>query len=263
MDYTCCICLDHFSPDERRRLEEELELSQTVQRALLPQQVPAIPGVDIAAFSRPAQIVGGDYFDFARFQDGTESLVIADVAGHGMASSMLMASVQTAFRTLTPASHSPADVLERLNHYFTHNINFTTYVTMYLGRFDPKNGKLSYANAGHNPPLVYHKRGGGESSASWLKPTAPSIGLVEGFQATETTIQMEPGDVMLLYTDGITESLSPQGEEFGQERLEDFLFGEAHLTAQEIVQALLQKLRSFTGSAPFVDDVTIVAWKVE
>ena len=117
MDYTACVCLDHFSDQERRRLEAELELSQTVQKALLPQHMPAIPGLDLAVFSRPAQIVGGDYFDFFRFRDGAHGLAIADVAGHGVAAGLLMASLQTALRTLVPESDSPADVLQRLQPF--------------------------------------------------------------------------------------------------------------------------------------------------
>src|SRR5262245_9244713 len=117
MDYTACICLDHFSGEERRQLEADLELSQKVQKALLPQQVPTIPGLELAVFSRPAQIVSGDYFDFFHFADGCHGLAIADVAGHGMSASMLMASLQTALRTLVMTTDSPAEVLQHLNRF--------------------------------------------------------------------------------------------------------------------------------------------------
>ena len=113
MDYTTCVCLDHLSAHAKRQLEDELELSQAVQRALLPQEIPAIPGLEVAAFSRPAQIVGGDYFDFVHFADGTHGLAIADVAGHGVAAGLLMASIQTALHTLVPLCDSPAEVMQR------------------------------------------------------------------------------------------------------------------------------------------------------
>src|SRR5687768_11277707 len=123
MDYTAAVCLDHYSDEERRRLESELELSQVVQRALLPQHMPTIRGVEVAAFSRPSEIIGGDYFDFFQFRDGTHGLVIADVSGHGVAAGMLMSSLQTALRTMAPDTDSPAEILERINRFYIHNIN--------------------------------------------------------------------------------------------------------------------------------------------
>src|SRR5258708_5345705 len=106
MDYTACICLDHYSTEERRELENELELSQIIQRGLLPHHVPSIEGLDVAAFSRPAQIIGGDYFDFLKFNDGSNGFVIADVSGKGVSAGMLISSLQTAFYTLVPENDS-------------------------------------------------------------------------------------------------------------------------------------------------------------
>jgi len=126
MDYTSTVCLGHFSEDELHQLESELELSQVVQRGLLPQRAPRIPGLAVAAFSRPAQIVSGDYFDFVEFSDGDHGIVMADVSGHGVSAGMLISSLQTAFQTLAPTSTSPLEVLERINHLYAHNIKFTS-----------------------------------------------------------------------------------------------------------------------------------------
>jgi RNA polymerase-binding transcription factor DksA len=178
MDYTAAVCLDHYSDDERRRLESELELSQVVQRALLPQRMPTILGVELAAFSRPSEIIGGDYFDFFQFRDGTHGLVIADVSGHGVSAGMLMSSLQTAIRTMAPEADSPAEILERINRFYIHNIHFTTFVTVFMARFDPATLTLTYVNAGHNPPAV---RRSGNSSITWLKPTAPAIAWLKNF----------------------------------------------------------------------------------
>ncbi|MGH2541648.1 MAG: PP2C family protein-serine/threonine phosphatase [Ardenticatenaceae bacterium] len=237
VDYTACVCIDHFSAEERRSLEHELELSQVVQRALLPQEVPAIPGLEVAAFSRPAQIVGGDYFDFLRFRDGQHGLVIADVAGHGMSTSLLMASVQTALRTLAPTSDSPADVVRQLNRLFCHNIHFTTFVTLFLASFDPATRTLTYCNAGHNPPLLFRQAKGG-NSISWLRGTGAAIGLVETSPFMVETITLAVGDILLLYTDGITEALNPQVEEFGREGLAALVRQQSSLSAKSLVQAL-------------------------
>src|SRR5512138_2809753 len=213
MDYTAAVCLEHYSDAERQRLEAELELSQIVQRALLPQSIPQIKGVELAAFSRPSEIIGGDYFDFFQFRDGTQGLVIADVSGHGVSAGMLMSSLQTAIRTLAPEMNTPAEVLERLNRFYIHNINFTTFVTVFLACFDPATLTLTYVNAGHNPPAVRRKE---NSEIIWLRPTAPAIGLAEDFHPRMESISFAPGDSLLLYTDGVTEVMNIGNEEFGQ-----------------------------------------------
>lgn len=262
MDYTCCVCLDHLSAEEKDRLEFELELSSKVQQALLPQQVPEIPGLEVAAFSRPAEIVGGDYFDFIRFGDGAQGLVIGDVAGHGMSASLLMASLQATLRTLAPDHGNPAKVIERLNQLFSHNIQMTSFVTLFLARFDSATNGLTYSNAGHNPPLLHTQRNG-EELLSWLPPTGAAIGLVEEFQFEAETVNLLPGDVLVLYTDGITEAMDPQGEEFGRERLAELVRQGSGWTAQELVWNVRQRLQEFTQGQPLADDTTLIVGKVE
>ena len=259
MDYTAHVCLDHLSELERRRLEEELELSQIVQRALLPQESPSIPGVELSAFSRPAAIVGGDYFDFFHFRDGTHGLVIADIPGHGVSAGMLMSSLQTAIRTMAPETDSPSEILERINRFYIHNIHFTTFVTIFLARFDPVIHELTYASAGHNPPIVVHKR---SAKVTWLKPTAPAIGLVEEFHSRAETITLEHGDVLFLYTDGVTEAFSPTQEQFGVQRLGELLSKNVDLGANDIVQTVRQGLEVFGDGHALEDDTTFVALKL-
>lgn len=259
MDYTAAVCLDHFSDEERRRLESELELSQIVQRALLPQRVPDIRGVELAAFSRPSEIIGGDYFDFFQFRDGTHGLVIADVSGHGVAAGMLMSSLQTAIRTMAPDADSPAEILERINRFYIHNIHFTTFVTVFLARFDPVTLTLTYVNAGHNPPAVRRRE---RAEIDWLKPTAPAIGLAEAFHARMESIGFSEGDSLLLYTDGVTEVLNISNEQFGQERLAALVHQHANRPAPDLLQAVRQAVSAFGGDRPLVDDVTMVALKI-
>jgi sigma-B regulation protein RsbU (phosphoserine phosphatase) len=262
MDYTACVCIDHLSVEERRSLEYELELSQTVQRALLPQQVPEIPGLELAAFSRPAQIVGGDYFDFFQFRDGAHGLAIADVAGKGMSASLLMASVQAGLRTLVPANESPVEVLQYLNHLFCHNIHFTTFVTLFLGCFDQATRTLTYSSAGHNPPLIFRNQENAQDPISWLQPTGAAIGLIEESQFRAESVSLLPGDILLLYTDGVTEAANLQGEQFGTERLGAFVRQESSLPAKDLVRALRGVLQEFTGGQPLADDTTIIACKI-
>lgn len=259
MDYTASVCLDHYSEAERRQLESELELSQVVQRALLPQRMPSINGIDVAAFSRPAQIVGGDYFDFLQFNDGAHGFVIADVSGHGVSAGMLMTSLQTAFHTLVPDSNSPVDVLQRLNRLYIHNIHFTTFVTIFFSRLDPHTRTLTYANAGHSEALLYRRS---QDEQVWLKRTGPAIGLIEGFRNQPRNIQLESGDILLLYTDGVTEAFNSGGEQFGQERLAGVIRRNGDQPADGLIQKVLQTLNDFTGGRPLEDDVTLVAYKL-
>jgi len=261
MDYTCCVCLDHLSPEEARQLETELELAQTVQRSLLPQQPPQIPGLEMAAFSRPAQIVGGDYFDFLNFNDGSHGLAIADVAGHGVSASLQMASLQTALHTLVPSSDSPAAVVQRINHLYRHNINFSSFVTLFLGMLDINTRTLTYCNAGHNPPLVFHPDRHPTGGTTWLQPTGPAIGLVEGSDFQARTIPLLPGDILLLYTDGVTEATNQQREQFGAQRLAAFVQDEWQQPARELARALRASLEAFSVGQPLADDTTLVVCK--
>jgi sigma-B regulation protein RsbU (phosphoserine phosphatase) len=128
-----------------------------VQKTLLPQEVPNIPGIEIAAFSRPAQIVGGDYFDFIDFSNGFHGLAIADVAGHGVSASLHMASIQALLQTLVPDNKSPAEVMRQVHKLFIHNIRYETFVTFFIGAFDSSTKTLTFCNAGHPPPLILRK----------------------------------------------------------------------------------------------------------
>jgi sigma-B regulation protein RsbU (phosphoserine phosphatase) len=257
MDYTTSVCLDHLSIEEKRSLEMELELAQTVQRSLLPQQVPETSLLETAAFSRPAQIVGGDYFDFFRFQDGTHGIALGDVAGHGVSASLHMASIQALLRTLIPTSTTPHEVVGHVNRLLIHNLRFTNFVALFLAAFDPETYTLTYCNAGHTPPLLLTK-----GRVMWLSPTGAAIGLVEDMPYRLETLELQPGDVLLLCTDGVTEAENTAGEQFGAERLAAAAQGLRFSSARDLVQGMRQTLEAYTAGQPLVDDVTIVACKV-
>ena len=260
MDFTTTVCLGHYTDDELRELENELELSQIIQRALLPQQVPSISGYDIAAFSRPAQIITGDYFDFLQFEDGKHGFVIADVSGHGVSAGMLMSSLQTVFHTLTPETDSAVDVLQRINRLYINNINFTTFVTIFFAKLDPQAKTLSYASAGHNPPLLYRPS---TREVVWLKPTGPAIGLVKDYFSRLDSVQLMEGDTLLLYTDGVIEALTPDGnDQFGYDRLADFVRENDGLPANELTQKIRQALNDFTEGRLSADDITMIVCKI-
>lgn len=262
MDYTSCVCLSHLSSAEREELEFELGLATRVQQALLPQQEPEIPGVELAAFSRPAAIVGGDYFDFYRFGDGGHGLAIGDVAGHGMSASLLMASLQASLRILVPDHDSPALVMQQLNHLFYHNVRMTSFVTLFLAHYDPATYRLTYSSAGHNPPLLLRPRPNGKERLAWLDPTGAAIGLVEETDFATEAVTLSPGDLLFLYTDGVSEAINLQREEFGTERLAHILQQAPNRSAQRLVQNVRAGLEAFTDGQQLGDDTTIVALKM-
>jgi sigma-B regulation protein RsbU (phosphoserine phosphatase) len=262
MDYTACVCIEHFSDAERRNLENELELAGSVQRSLLPQEAPTFPHLEIAAFSRPAQIVGGDYFDFFPFAGGRQGLTISDVAGHGMSSSLIMASLQTMLRTLTQDHQSPAELVERINRLCIHNIQFTTFVTLFLGAFEPNERRLTYCNAGHNPPMLVRASADGWSDIEWLAPTGAAVGLTEDSGYADQAVALNPGDLLVLYTDGVTEATDPLGEFFGPARLATLVRDNAAGSAHDLVHAIRDGLGRFGGGATQADDVTVVVMRV-
>lgn len=258
MDYTSCVCLGHYSETELRALERDLELSQVVQRALLPQRPPDIAGIDTAAFSRPASIVSGDYFDFVQFKNGTHGFIVADVSGHGVSAGMLMTSLQTAFQTLAPETNSPLEVLERINRLYLHNINFTTFVTIFFGQFDPATRIFKYANAGHNSGYLYRPS---QKAEVWLHPTGPAIGLTEGYPTRIEQVELLPGDSLVLYTDGITEAGNAGREPYGEDRLAEAIRGNAETSPERLIQAIVHDLTQFAQGVPFEDDTTLVVLK--
>ncbi len=258
MDYTASICIVHLSDKDRTLLENELELSQKVQRALLPHKTPSVRGLDFAAFSQPAHIVGGDYFDFLRLKDGSAAILIADVMGKGMPASMLMASLQASLRIIVPESNEPAEILQRVNRIFCHNIRLTKFVTLFLGRYDEETRTLTYANAGHNPPAILRSDG----CLELLPPTGAAIGLIEQTQFGQASVRLGRGDRAILYTDGVVESSHPEKGEFGVGGLENLLRSSAGKTSQQTISPLRESLLRWTGSPSPVDDTTVIAMTV-
>ncbi len=260
-NYTHSVCLEHLTGEQRSRLESELELSQKVQQALLPQSVPVIPGWEIAAFSQPASIVGGDFFDFLRFRGGGEALLIADVMGKGVPASMLMASLQASLRIIVPESDSPDRALLRANDLFYHNIRLTKFVSIVLARIWPDGGEVQYANAGHHPPLLVRQAANGSGRLTALRPTGAAIGLVENATFSTGSVHAAVGDVLVFYTDGVVEAVDPGGEQFGEERLTQFLLSNIGNRAGEIARGLRDAVNGFSKGRPLMDDTTILVCK--
>ncbi len=260
-NYTNCVCLEHLTGEERSRLEAELELSQKVQKALLPQTLPRIRGWELGAFSQPASIVGGDYFDFLRFEDGAHALIIADVMGKGMPASLLMASLQASLRIVIPESNTPAEVLTRVNLLFHHNINLTKFVTMVVVKLAPGGAGIQFSNAGHNPPMLIRGEKGMSRELVPLPPTGAAIGLVENARFDIGSVDVKPGDLMMMYTDGVVEAGSAADGFYGDERLQRFLLARPTHSPAEMIADLRADLKRFLAKRPPSDDTTIVVLK--
>jgi len=260
VDYTAMVCLEHLSAEEASRLEREIELAQVVQQALLPGEVPNIPGVEIAAFTRPAQFVGGDYFDFLTFSTGDLAWAVGDVAGHGVAAGLQMAGIQALCRAVIPTQASPAEAVDQLHRLFVHNSRYTTFVTLFLGAYTPSTQTLTYCNAGHNPPMVLPADR--RSTVRWLNPTGAAIGLLEDGAFSDVKVRLAAGDLLIMYTDGVVEANSDGRGMFGPGRLVEAVTPLRGGSPGEVVRAITRALEDFVGQKAFADDVTVVAFRV-
>ena len=262
VDYTAMVCLDHLSAAEASRLEREIELAQVVQKALHPGEIPSLPGVEIAAFTRPAEFVGGDYFDFLNFQTGDVAWAIGDVAGHGVAAGLQMAGVQALCRAIIPMHAFPADAVDQIHRLFVHNSRYTTFVSLFLASYNPSNRSLTYCNAGHNPPMVLQAAGRAASPVRWLNPTGAAIGLIEEPDFGQSKMSLAPGDLLVMYTDGVVEATSNGRGMFGAERLVDAVAPLRGGSPGDVIRAITGALEEFVGQKELSDDATIVVCRI-
>jgi sigma-B regulation protein RsbU (phosphoserine phosphatase) len=174
---------------------------------------------------------------------------------------MLVASLQASLRILGPENVSPAILVERLNRLFCNNIQMIRFITLFLAHFDPATGLLDYCSAGHNPPLLVRPEQAGTTMVQWLQPTGGAIGLAENFSFEAGRVLLAPGDVLLLYTDGVTEAVNARDEELGPARLADFVRERTDLNPETLLKQLRKFLHEFTGGPNFSDDLTIVLGK--
>jgi len=237
---------------------KELEQAAEIQRNLLPTSVPKVEGVDLAGYNSPCRGVGGDYYDFLPYPDGRVAVLVGDVAGKGMPASLLMSSLQARVQVLFEDPTNLAALVTRLNRIITSNCPPNRFITFFIAVLDPKTGELTYVNAGHNPPLVAH----GDGSVEKLEGTGLILGILPMATYEQRTCRMGPGDALLLFSDGVSEPVSPNGdEEFGEERLARVLAALRNQSAESIIKSINQKVEEFTAGAPPADDITLVVAK--
>jgi serine phosphatase RsbU (regulator of sigma subunit) len=241
-----------------RRIDEELAHGRRLQRSFVSLTPPDVPGYDIAAHYEAAREVGGDFFDLFRMRRRGRplSVTIADVTGKGIAAALLMAFVRPLLRAAIDHTTGPAQALERTNKILVEERRSSLFITALAGRLDIPTGHLRLANAGHEPPLILHADG---SPPIWLEGAGPLVGAFNRLDVPEITVDLGPGDLALLYTDGITDARSPAGERFDEWRLLETVEASRGGTAQELVTALADTVCAFQEPSPPVDDITIVA----
>jgi phosphoserine phosphatase RsbU/P len=242
-----------------QRIQREVEIAREVQERLFPQCIPAIPGVDLAGHCRPALGVGGDYYDMIELENGHLALAIGDVSGKGIAAALLMAGLRASLRGivegawLEPGRPDLARVVHRLNRLVYESSAVNRYATFFLAVYDPAGRRLRYVNAGHNPPLVLRPCG-----ALRLEACGPVIGLLADVEYEERSLELAPGDSFLGYTDGISEAMTADDEEWGEDRLQAAAEAVRDLPAKDILQTLFRAADEFTAGAPQHDDMTLL-----
>lgn len=246
---------------ELRRNRQEFAAAAEIQQRLFPAAPPVIPGYDLAGISRPAEAAGGDYYNFLPLPDGSWSVIVADVSGHGIGPALLMAEARAYLRYLARTESDPAALLTLANRALAEDLGAENYITMHLARLDPGSRRLDYASAGHPPACVLDAHGHLKSS---LRRTGPPLGRKPD-QPYENgpSLVLAPGDIVLFLTDGLDEAVNPAGTEcFGIERALDVIRAAPQLSALELTLALCDAVRSFGGPGPQQDDLTIVVLKV-
>lgn len=238
--------------EERARFEQELRTAQYIQRALLPKEVPTLPGWQLVPVYHPAREVGGDFYDFLPTQDGRLGIVIGDATDKGVSAALLMATTCTMLRTATKGAASPGEVLARVNDLLADNIPSGVFVTCFYAMLDPVSGRICYANAGHDLPYLRH-----EGRVSELYATGMPLGLMPGSHYEEKDAVLADGDNLLLYSDGLVEAHNDRREMFSFSYLATLL--QEDVAGKELIDFLLQKLALFTGPGwEQEDDVTLV-----
>jgi serine phosphatase RsbU (regulator of sigma subunit) len=243
---------------QRDEYEHDLYLASQVQRQVLPKP-PVCAGLQIGAAMQTATLLGGDYYDFFQMSDDVVDVVIADVSGHGAAASLLMPSLAVALRLRAKELDGPAAIIKDLDRVFRQVTGTATFVTMFYARFDQAKKTLQYANGGHNPPLLIHA---GNGEAIELEAGGPILGILPDPQYSDTLVALNRGDILTLFTDGVTEQENEAGDEFSTSRLREVIVSRHTEPAAALVANITEAVASFAGTKPQVDDLTVVVVKI-
>ena len=241
------------SRDKLVALQNELEVASKMQQSILPTQFPGGPGYQVFGSMEPARNVGGDFFDVVPLENGRIGLAVADVSDKGVPAALFMMSSRTLLKGAAIGVGEPGEVLRETNELLHEDNEASMFVTLLYAVYDPATGELTYANGGHNPPVVVHADG-----TSTLFPLTGGIalGMVPGIEYRQDTLTLLPGDTAIFYTDGVTEAMNSDSEEFGLHRLRDLFVGSPPKNPKQANEAIFEAVRAFAGDAEQSDDVT-------
>jgi serine phosphatase RsbU (regulator of sigma subunit) len=243
--------------ESERRAAQELEIAKQVQFRLFPQKLPPMETLEYAAACIQARQVGGDYHDVLDLGRGRFGLVIADISGKGIAAALLMANLQANLRSqCATASEEPERLLRSVNQLFHDNTSESAYATLFFAEYDDRMARLRYANCGHLAALLFRHDGALETLAS----TCTVVGLFEEWQCAVAELRLFPGDILVLYTDGITESLNHAGDEFGEQRLIEAIGRHRELSPDAMIASIVDEVRQFSSREQH-DDITLIVAK--
>lgn len=249
---------------QQRLVDQELQTARNIQASFLPQSIPQIEGWDIAAFWRPMLSIAGDFYDFYPLADGRLAVVIADVSGKGVPAALFMALCVTVLRFAMGLGFTPRELLYRANDAILADQSSKMFATTFVAYMDSASGLVQFASAGHNPPLLYRSAQNGKvvnSSCEYLDSPGVALGVFKEVNFDEQYRQMKAGDILVFYTDGITEILDINGEEFGEQRLERLVVENASSNAQEIKDRIVSAVSLFSKDGTPYDDETLVIVK--
>jgi serine phosphatase RsbU (regulator of sigma subunit) len=240
---------------EKERLERELELAREIQQSILPQELPCRPGFECAARYRPARQVGGDFYDVIPLAGGRVGLVMADVSDKGIAAALFMALTRSLIRAEARRSSLPQQVLTDVHKLLLEISESNMFVTVFYGVLDPAEGTLRYVRAGHDRPLLLSPA---RSACRFLEGDGMFLGVVESLTLEEVHMELQPGDLLVLYTDGVTDAHAPSGELFGAERLQRAVCAAGRPSAQDICDRVFARVEQFQAGAVQYDDMALL-----
>ena len=243
---------------QRDEYEHDLLLASQVQQRVLPKP-PVCASLELAAAMQTAQLLGGDYYDFFQISDDVVDVVIADVSGHGAAASLLMPSLAVALRLRARELSGPAEIIKDLDQVLRQITNSATFVTMFYARFDQTGRTLHYANGGHNPPLLIRSKNG---QSLQLEEGGPILGILKDAEYSNTVVALDQGDILTLFTDGVTEQENEAGDEFSVGRLEEVVRNKETEPAAALVASITDAVSVFAGQKRQADDLTVVVVKI-
>ncbi len=240
-----------------QRTTIELEMAGKIQATILPENAPWVEGWDISATIQPAYETSGDFYDFIPLAYGKIGIVIGDVANKGLGAAIFMSLCCSLIRTY--ATHfpiMPGMMVHAVNERLNADTRSGMFVTVFYGVLDPKLNRLIYVNAGHNPPILVSNNKG--KPVDLLGTTGPALGILENTSWQQKLVKFSPGDILLMYTDGVTEATNPSGDFFGEQRLLNLVRGQKGHPAKKIQQAVLNSVKRFTNGAPLQDDIALI-----